>query len=129
MVVSLFEKLGLGLMMAINVNGLPVQPRAMGVTVYVACATLLVVSINNCVILCAGALFADAPSIELAGLMTGKSQVYKVEILVKLLVGDEENAASLQAICEAVETLGSGRTVTSKLNGLPTQLPLFGVIV
>ena len=80
-------------------------------------------------ILDAGELFADAPSIEFAGLTTGKSQVYKVEILVKLLVGDEENGASLQAICDAVETLGSGRTVTNKLNGFPTQFPLLGVMV
>ena len=32
MVVSLFEKFGLGLITAINVNGLPVQPSAVGVT-------------------------------------------------------------------------------------------------
>ena len=33
MVVSLLEKLGLGLITAIKVNGLPVQPSAIGVTV------------------------------------------------------------------------------------------------
>ena len=44
-------------------------------------------------ILCAGELLADAPSIAFAGLNTGKSQVYKVAILLKLLVGAEAKGA------------------------------------
>ena len=48
---------------------------------------------------------------------------------VRLLVGEVENCAPLQAILEAVDTTGKGLTVTTKLNGLPIQLPLLGTMV
>ena len=87
------------------------------------------VLISVWLILSVGELFAEAPRIEFKGESAGRSQVYKVEILVKLLVGEVENVDSLQAICEAVDTLGSGLTVTIKLKGFPTQFPLFGIMV
>jgi hypothetical protein len=48
---------------------------------------------------------------------------------VRLLVGEVENCAPLQAILDAVDTTGKGLTVTTKLNGLPIQLPLLGTML
>ena len=76
-----------------------------------------------------GDVLAEAPTSALAGTITGNPQVYDVVMPVRLLVGEVENCAPLQAILEAVDTTGKGLTVTTKLNGLPIQLPLLGTMV
>ena len=79
--------------------------------------------------LCTGDVLADAPTRAPAGKISGNPQVYDVVIPVRLLVGEVENCAPLQAILEAVDTTGKGLAVTTKLNGLPIQLPLLGTMV
>ena len=71
MVVSLFGRVGLGLTEATKVNGFPVQPCATGVTVYVACATELIVLYSVCVMLDTGDVLAEAPVSEPAGMISG----------------------------------------------------------
>ena len=48
---------------------------------------------------------------------------------VRLLVGEVENCAPLHTILDAVDTTGKGLTVTTKLKGLPIQLPLLGTML
>jgi hypothetical protein len=90
---------------------------------------LLDTSDKVCVMLCTGDVLAEAPTNALAGTTTGNPQVYDVVMPVRLLVGEVENCAPLQAILDAVDTTGKGLTVTTKLNGLPIQLPLLGTTV
>ena len=76
-----------------------------------------------------GEVLAEAPTNALAGTITGSPHVYDVVIPVRLLVGEVENCAPLQAILDAVDTTGKGLTVSTRLKGLPMQFPLLGTTV
>ena len=79
--------------------------------------------------LCTGEVLAEDPTSAPAGKISGNPQVYDVVIPVRLLVGEVENCAPLQAILDAVETTGNGLEVTTSVKGFPVQFPLFGTTV
>ena len=58
-------------------------------------------------------MLAEAPTSAPAGKISGNPHVYDVVIPVRLLVGEVENCAPLQAILDAVETTGNGLEVTT----------------
>ncbi len=121
-------KAGVGSTVTVTLNVAPAQPPIEGVTTY---ETLIGAFV----------LFVNVPPIEAKPVpdvvpeipvTTGAAQEYVVPVGITLLPPDAGVTAKVPAEQIVVDSLlitGRGLTVTTNVNGVPTQVPLVGVTI
>ena len=114
---------GIGLTDTTEAIGLPVQPLAEGVIVYVAVPVLEVALLNTC------AMELPLPDIAPVTLVTATFQLNVVPVTPFGLVILIELVGPEQMVWFAAAALGMGFTTTVAIMGLPVQPFAAGVIV